>query len=620
MAVAAACLGALLAGCSGDGTPFGVAVAAVGSTALGPGQSAAFLTGPAFSTMLDVVAGGQYLIAVVNTNPTYAATDAFTLTGRYTRTVAAMVTPGVTATEIGSRPPRTGRATTAALPPRYALTDDAVKRIASMRRLEANHLTMLDRDARVFQGYRDLRGRVASLSMRRAMMHLRSVSPTIGAVQKVYVANASTTTCTSVDSIGARTVAVGQHILVLADTSLATWPARNRPDSSFYQTFANEYDAVTWPHIQTYIGNPLALDASLSRLGKVTVVITPKLNTFGGGIVAFVDACDFNPRTPGRSLDNDTEMFYYWTPDNSLGWGVQPWEALLRSTAAHETKHLVSFTDRLINNDFTMPEVIWLEEGLAQESSEIWERHFNRATWKGHATFDQTVGCELQVGAAGSTCDPSGTKPIALSASHLPFLFEYLQEATPLPAGHGLGTDTPSNYGAGWQLARWATDQYGSTESSFITSLVNEPTLSGLPNLAKHTGRSIPELLVYWSLASAIFDTAGYTASDPRTTNPSFDFANIFYEGQTAVTCSGAPCGLFSTSGAPMPALPTQPMIDSATSTPLRVTVRAIPGTAAYYVLLLAPRSGSEHLELESGSGGPIASSSALRVGILRVR
>ncbi len=240
--------------------------------------------------------------------------------------------------------------------------------------------------------------------------------------------------------------------------------------------------------------------------------------------------------------------------------------------------------------------------------------------WKSRATFDQTVACELELMARRSSCDANGTKPIALSVSHLPFLFEYLQEESTTPMGRGLGSDTPSNYGAGWQFARWTTDQYGSSEGTFIKSLINEAALNGLPNLAKHTGRSIQELLVYWSLASAIFDTTSYTAADERTTNPSFDFGNIFLTGQTMVGCSPMRCGLFSGTGSPTPAYPVQPVIDSATVSPLRTTVRGIPGTAAYYVLLIAPNAGTERLELQSGSGGAIAPGSALRVGVLRVR
>jgi hypothetical protein len=82
---------------------------------------------------------------------------------------------------------------------------------------------------------------------------------------------------------------------------------------------------------------------------------------------------------------------------------------------------------------------------------------------------------------------------MGLALSHLPFLFYYLQGES-LNA-EGLGKDAPAVYGAGWALARWATDQYGPNEGTFLSSLVNEPALSGLPNLSIHTGQPIPQLL-----------------------------------------------------------------------------------------------------------------------------
>src|ERR1019366_9536438 len=113
-------------------------------------------------------------------------------------------------------------------------------------------------------------------------------------------------------------------------------------------------------------------------------------------------------------------------------------------------------------------------------------RNFNQATWLGNATFLQTVACEYNLGSA-APCDQSGTKPSALYGSHLPFLFQYLQTESS-SNGEGLGLDTPSNYGAGWAISRWATDQYANgSEATFIKSLITDPSLTGLANLSAHT-------------------------------------------------------------------------------------------------------------------------------------
>jgi hypothetical protein len=604
---------AVLAACSGTPTTPGGSGGGTVTSLTAAGQSAVFLDSAFFNTTLDLAAGGEYLIAVVNTSTTASVAADFTLTGSYSSQSASRVAPRPAAPHVPSI--ELGRFELSPTPAGRYDVGRAPERLAALRRLQGNHLRMLERSAKVLQRYGAARGAGAKPRF--------NISQTVGAVNKIYIAKEFGASCADVDSIGARTVAVGQHVVVLADTTTTAsyngkpyWQLSDslRPDSSFYQTFANEYDALTYQHILTYIGNPLQLDNQLSNVGKVTVVISPVLNNFGGGIVAFVDGCDFNDFAATgsqQSLDNQTEMFYYWTPDTSLGWNVQAWEELMRATAAHETKHIVSFTDRIINNGFSVPELIWLEEGLAQESSEIWERNFNKATWKGHANFAQTVECE-SIFSGGTPCDPSDAKPIALMGSHLPFLFDYLQEESGSPAGHGLGTDTPANYGAGWEFARWATDIYGSSEPNFIQQLVNEPSLNGLPNLAKHTGATVPTLLVYWSLATAFFDTTSYTAADVRTTIPSFNFQNIFWTAQDSIVClNGAqrvPCSLFTNGYSP--ALPVTPAAFTAGSTPVDALVPSLPGTAAYYVVLNAPNSGSEKLELKTGSGGALSSGS----------
>jgi hypothetical protein len=586
-----------------------------GTTSLAAaGQSVVFLNTPNLGTELELAAGAQYLIAVVNTGQSPAATEDFTLAG--VRLTAPSASVAVLPEAAGAPLPPV-RFTPASAPAGVTYTlRSAPGSSAAMRRLAQNHLAALDWNRQTYARLgnpRTVRARLQSAGRRLAPL-AAAVSPTVGTVNQVYVRNQLGGDCTTVDSIGARTVALGQHVIVLADTDLTAWPDAQRPDSAFYQTFADEYDQITWPHIQTYVGDPLAFDASLSSIGKVTVTITPKLNTLGGGIVAFVNPCDFFPFAssgPDADFSNNTEMFYSLTPAAN-GFGVTDWEKELRATASHETKHLVAIADRIINNSPTLDE-IWLEEGLAQESSEIWMRHFNIATWKGHANFAATVACEFDFG-AGAPCDIQDDKPLDLAIGHFQFLFAYLLKESQANS-EGLGVDFDSDYGAGWAFARWATDQYATDEGTFIKSLVNEPALTGLANLSSHTGQPVPLLLVYWNLASAIFTTTTYAAADPRITIPSFSFGNIFNVGQTQLTCGGVPCGLFTQSGTP--AYPVQPFALS--PGPITQTVHGVPGTAAAFFLLTAPAGGTEALQLESGSGGPLASSSGLRVGIIRV-
>ena len=456
-------------------------------------------------------------------------------------------------------------------------------------------------------------GRIAPISA--------SVTPTIGTVNKVYVNNFAGT-CATVDSIGARTVAVGQHVIVVADTDRTRWPQAYRPDSSFYQAFANEYDQITYPHLLNYIGNPLAYDASLSGVGKVTVTLTPRLNNApalpgGGTVAAVVWSCDFFPFVssgPNANFSNQTEMMYSAVPAANF-LNVATWEAELRATTAHENKHIVSFTDRILNNS-SQYEESWLEEGLAQISSEVWERHFNQATWQGHATFLQTVTCEFDFGAS-APCDVANNLPLALMFNHLPYTWSYLL-AESTTGSEGLGVDSPSKYGAGWNLARWVIDQYASSggEGTFIQSLINT-TQTGLTNISAHSGQSIPLLLTYWNVASAIFQTPSYSAADVRTTIPSFNFADIFKNLQSLIwSCGGTPCGYFTVSG--LPVYPVSPIAFN--SGTFSRTVHSVPGTSASFFLISGSTPGIETLTLLNGSGGALSGSSGFRVVILRVQ
>jgi hypothetical protein len=609
---------------------FTVAAAVSASLSLSTGQSSAFLSSPNFSTTLAVQPGAQYLVAVVNTDATYVITEGFSFTGSFSASSAA-----ASALRTAGAPARQAAQPAASQGPLFDIGAREGPSVAALSGALRSHSAVLEQDGQIYANFGNpgaAWARARSQGARQATVSA-SISQSVGTVSKVYVLNQLAGNCTTVDSIGARTVAVGQHVIVLADTSLAKWPQAYRPDTSFYQSFANEYDQVTWPHLLANIGNPLAYDAQLSGTGKVTVTLTPVLNNFkgptgGGMIVAFVNSCDYYPyQASGNNADfsNQTEMFYSLVP-SATGYSVAGWEAELRATAAHETKHIISFSQRFLHS--SPFEQIWLEEGLAQESSEIWERNYNSATWKGNADFFATVACELSLG-SGAPCSNANTngtlgKPYALVGSHLPFFFQYLQ-AESSSNSEGLGFDTPANYGAGWTISRWATDQYASAgEGAFIQSLINEPTQTGLNNLALHTGQSVATLLVYWNVATAIFQGQTYTASDARITIPSFNFASIDSIGQRGLSCliNGVrqACGIFATPANSLtPTFPVTPAAVSATGTFSKV-VNSVPGTAASFFLLSAPNAGVETLQLLTPAGASLLSSSGLRVAIVRVQ
>ena len=579
------------------------------------GQSAVLLNSPATTVALTTApAGGQYLIVAVNTDESASMREDFQLVGE----PGALASLAPNAAVVRDQTPENTAARSFSVS-RAELDRLRFAASPAKRRAEGPD-ELLDANRRLFATRGNPKAAWNARPGGRTAPFSAAVNQTVGNVNKVYVRNSVVGGCTSVDSIGARTVAIGQHVIVLADTNLTTWPQTFRPDSSFYQTFANEFDTITWPHILATVGDPLAFDKSLSSIGKVTVTITPVLNNLngpagGGSVVAFVNGCDFFPfAATGADADfsNQTEMFYSWVPASN-GADVISWEKSLRATAAHETKHIVSYTDRITNDSPTFEET-WLEEGLAQQSAEIWERRFNQATLSGGATFFQTVACEVNLG-PNAPCDVANDKPLALIVSHLPFFFNYLQNES---TNHteGLGVDTPANYGAGWAFVRWATDHFGSAnEGTFIKSLINEPTKSGLANLSAHTGQPTSALLAYFNLASAIFQTPSFNFAEPRATVPSFNFADIFRVGQTQLTCSGVRCGIFTSSGTPV--YPVQPI--PLTAGTFTSVMSQIPGTSAVFYTLTTGVSGVQNIRFTAQGGAALPAPSGLRLAILRV-
>jgi hypothetical protein len=560
---------------------------------LTPGQSAVFVDSAHLVAHLQVQPGARYLIAVVNTDAANTSLEDFTLHGTLAMNSAAVAT--VTTRRPAPAPPQARAA--------GAVSDQEFRRlIAVSARAETAHLRRMAIDralaTRMGSPFSKLAARRARLEAQatargQTARALAAPSETIGTVNRWLVRHFDGS-CGAVDTIGARTVAVSSKAIILADTT-SSW--RTRPDSGYYQQLADEYSAMTYPEVTSYIGDPLLIDSTLSKVGKVTIVITPELNK-DDGIAAFVNPCDFQV-TAGSNI---TEAIYNWVADPINGFDLTTWERFLRPTLAHETKHISSFAQRF--EDGGVFETVWLEEATAQMSSEIWMRSFDQTAWKSHAGFDATLGCEFV------TSNPcySVSKPAGLF-NHLEFLYQYLAGATDT-APHfqnpeALGTTVESSYGAGWSFARWTADQYASSEQTFLHGIIDDETNTSIKNLAARSGQSPATLQVYWVLATAL-DSVQYTPTDPRLTVPSFDFANIFSVAHAVF-------------GTTFPRLePVWP--NQITSGSFDQTVTGVHGLAGTsYFMLTATDSGIQTLELRSGSGGTITPGSGLRVGIVRV-
>jgi hypothetical protein len=577
---------------------FNVPCTAVTTTTLNVGQAALFTDSPQFATNLTLAPNGIYLITVVNTDSTSTALEDFSIGGTLAASVAARKPPVVHRVALK-------RASVARVMPRVT------PELKNYKKAVVGHINKMEADERRTRG---LANPLSAVHASRRPVSFSLVGTQVGDVNMV---NVPVPSCDTFTTVGARTVYSGTHVQILADTSLTNWPSQYRPDSSYYNTLGLEYDTLTYAkHLLTYIGDPLQYDADLSGVGKVTVLLTPELNNVpglqGAEILAFVSSCDFFARGPAPDSvpsSNETEMIYHLVPDanNSVAF----WEREIRPTLAHESKHIVSLGYHIANGQFY--EQTWLEEALAQVSSEIWGRNYNTATWLGDAGFNATLGCEIS--GDGDPCS-TPTSPLTFSDSHLAFLFSYLAGLDTLGSQNPetLNGTVAGRYGAGWSLARWAIDNYASgttvtAEATIIKALITNVNQNGIANIAAITGASAPQIFTYWSLATALdqstlADSAAFLAgiTDPKTTVPSFDFRNIFAPAPYGRAYSVVPFGI----------------------TPGNFTtqdITGIPGTEQLYIAIQASASGgTQFLQLLSGSGGTISSASGFRVGIIRVQ
>lgn len=500
--------------------------------ALAPGQSLVLAT-PAEARCVELVpSAGRYLVTVQNaTRAVGSQTIALTLGGAQGAIAggAALAAPAGLA---AWRAPVAARAgggvarTSGAAPVRGPLGFAA--RGARERRFEAALLHEQLRTLPLAARARAAAG--VSTTPATAPVAARSAPLTASAVGDVVplrVANLDAADfCGVFTPIGARTVFVGPHVVILEDTTptLNGVPTLRGLIDAEYAALGAEFESRIWPVISRF-GDPLAMDSRLDANGQVAIVVTPRMNVMrGGAALAATVECDFYSRAQQPS-SNVGEYVYVQVPTALEPAGapgsVARWRAELRGTVAHEMKHIVSNAERFSRG--LQPEHLWLEEATARVAEELFAREVYGTQQGGEHGFDVTLRCEVFLGAPGSPCADS---PRAM-LPHLEGLYEYLARPTERsPLGATAAGDV-SWYGSGWAFVRWMLDQGPLTEATALTTLT-QSSQRGLENLEARAGRNWEQALGAWSLAVALDGRTGFTPADPTGRFPSWDLTSLF--------------------------------------------------------------------------------------------
>jgi hypothetical protein len=331
------------------------------------------------------------------------------------------------------------------------------------------------------------------------------------------------------DEVRARVVYVGPKLIIMED-SLA--PLAGTMDAE-YQAIGAEFDRDMFGYLSNF-GDPLVLDAEYDNNGRVIAVFSKRVNDYvigsGGSLLGFVTSCDFSPQTdpvPSNACgaSNEGEYFYAFVPNPSGtgngNWSLDNWRHFVRGTLLHEFKHVVMFAER-INRNASFAEESWLEEATAQVATELWARklYSNKPQRSDIAWADGLICDYVRQG------DARCGDPVEAIGHHMGFLYRHY---TSNESKSIINNSDNVIYGSSWSFARWVTDTYGgSDEGTFLRSLVQQQNDRGISNVLNRTGKTWPELLGYFSLASASDNYPGGTITDPRARLQSWNTRDIF--------------------------------------------------------------------------------------------
>jgi hypothetical protein len=417
--------------------------------------------------------------------------------------------------------------------------------------------------------------------------------PRTATVGQILPLNANANSaCASPDTRAGRVAAIGDRIIVVADTAN---PSGGYTDEE-YRTIAAYWDSVIHPLDVQNFGEP----SNIGGYNKIIAFYTRAVNQLtprGANFVigGFFFQRDLFPKTtqPGFSPcagSNEAEMMYLLVPDPTGAVNGNVREKVRTTqfnygTLVHEFQHLINAGRRLhVTPGGDNVEQVWLDEGLSHTAEELL---FYRATG---LTATQNIDLTRIL----------STTPIrdafnSFALSNFVRLGDYLQN--PSTNSPWAPNDQLSTRGAIWQFLRFVSGR-SSDIPAYYRRLADAPQ-SGVANLQANLPGALPDLLRDWAIANMADDVAvglGATISFP-----SWNFRSVILGLRQS---NGEP--LFG--GYPLPVR----VLSGSTST--EGTVQG--GGAAFYRFTV-PATRQALLTVQSNGGALSATS---RAAIVRLR
>lgn len=518
------------------------------------------------------VTNAEYALAIISTAPSYASITPLDVNGVGN---AGPLTVALTANE--SAPGSMVLPDVSALSSRAA---EPVRAAEFARRSAERELAYLAPAARAWQA-------PSGIARASAVAEAK-----VGDILRLN-ANASIA-CSSADTRTSRVAAVGQRVVIVADTAN---PSGGYTDTD-YASIAATFDTLVYPLDTTAFGAP----SNISAYGKVVLFYTRVVNAqtpanAGYTIGGFFFARDLYPKSargglPGCNSSNEQEMFYLLVPDptgsvNNNKRTKDEVTLLNLGTIAHEFQHLINASRRLyVTPGAALAEETWLDEGLSHIAEELLFFRISGFTTRQNLTLQ----------------DISRQSSNFTNYASQNFSRFYSFLITPEISSPYAPNDSLSTRGAIWNFLRFTAGRRGAAgEASFFRALVNSPT-TGFANLNAATGGQIADFLRDWAVANIAddFSTATTAALGAQYVLPAWNFRSI-YPGLRF--SGGSTLGVYP--------IAARPLTNNATQ---RITLAG--GTSSYVRFSVA--NGRSALLSMSSNGTTVPAT--LRYAIVRLR
>ncbi len=492
------------------------------------------------------------------------------------------------------------------------------------RNADLRHVRLLEQNMELLRTHMvELRAQLAASRARPARTISAQVAAgggiaTVGNITPLKVPNLNATNfCVTNTAIGARTVFVGAHSIIVEDTTtvFAGGPTLAGQMDNYYQQLGQEFESVMYPIELANFGNPLVMDAQLGNLGKIVMVFSPLVNgTSEGTILGFTANCDFYSVSTFPS-SNFGEYFYAAVPTSTaLGYfdsGTRDsWFRQIRPTVIHEVKHITAFAERISHPGWVLEDLSW-EEGMARTAEELYARTFYGTSAKQNTGYAASIGCDNKY--AGTT-PPCANRPL-LMLRHFDGLYTYFGSPELVSMLGRTYAQDFTFYASAWAVERWANDIFSTTESQFLKDWTSGggTGVTGVANLEARTSQPWEQSLGEWSLAMYMDDFPGFTPANPHLQFLSWNTPDIWL----GMCQDLGPCSNPNNTSQLYPSSnPFSPHFVSFGN--FSVNVTPLEGGAFSIFDLSGTQSAKQLIEVKSVSGGDPPST--VRIAIVRIQ